>query len=863
MGGKVHEKQGWNYLRKKYRIMEYIAIAVITICVVVGIISDICVSNGHVWHGIKDIDAFSLTLLQIQAGISTLTIALVALISGNISDEYMGVSISDYYLNIRPVILKQKTIIIGAMGLLFINVALHQWNLYNLVICLFWVTGILILVSIIELYALFRGKSVVMQEIEDYILYILDGNYVYEKKRDIFKNFSISWVTQNEKQSYYEYEQYLSVFKCFIESLLTYKNNQCIQDIEIECVKISHCFLCEEKVQSCLNGINFIQDIYEKMWIFVRDNDVKSLNIEARFNVFGQVVPELQKSMKNMATNEVEECLNWKCLSDDIARVVLEFNYNSEPDDVIGELENVINFSRFLGYYLKERKNRYNEENVINHAFWGEILKTLYFSVYNVSDSVQEIYLLHKIKLYFAYSYGLVINDLGFIVKEYLYFNTMSQYHYDRNKYFDLLCISMHCYLYYLGKKEGDDCVLPEIKNVAKEIIEDNRIKNIFKCFLYNSFSRDDGMFETDIEKAIYNLVSRYEMFPKYANAKTMIMQDVVQEFYVFMVLYCENLYYFKDILPKALKNEMNMYYSRFLGEKESHTKEVFTKLYMLVESGKTKEAVSNEVNLLYNKFENYILKRYKEEAVTEAEQKQKEYIENVDEKSLIRQIKEQTYAHISNVFEPIVDSTLPKKNVMKIRLLRCSYLTDRIQSENINGFFSSMDGVLVSNLIAILLKIRAVSEKNRRDFLDDIEYIQTLKNKDINMLIGSEFILKNQDYKMKKDFDKYTESCTCIFTGGTNAGLALKEGGIKFSIQDVNVSIHPMTFQESDSEYDSNQDKYIYKIKGNVPAYFEKDELKTYIFNERKILDVSIKVTLTVKEKDIGYVFHRGWDES
>lgn len=66
------------------------------------------------------------------------------------------------------------------------------------------------------------------------------------------------------------------------------------------------------------------------------------------------------------------------------------------------------------------------------------------------------------------------------------------------------------------------------------------------------------------------------------------------------------------------------------------------------------------------------------------------------------------------------------------------------------------------------------------------------------------------------------------------------------------------MTFEESHSKYESSEGKYLYEMRGGVPAYFDRDELETYIYNERKILDISIKVTLSIVGKDLGYVFYR-----
>ena len=92
----------WNRMRKQNRNLESMILIIIAACFLLG---GWCDWNALVkekaWIFINDIDAFSLTILQIQASTATLIIAIIALITGNISDSYMGVSVSDFYLNIN------------------------------------------------------------------------------------------------------------------------------------------------------------------------------------------------------------------------------------------------------------------------------------------------------------------------------------------------------------------------------------------------------------------------------------------------------------------------------------------------------------------------------------------------------------------------------------------------------------------------------------------------------------------------------------------------------------------------------------------------------------------------------------------
>ena len=122
----------WKKIRKKYFLLEISGIVGIIVCLVLGICLDWNVLvKKNILISINDIESFSLTILQIQATVGTLIIAIIALITGNISDSYMGVSVSDFYLNIKPWKLKQKILIFISLGLCLAEIFFHLLKLYN------------------------------------------------------------------------------------------------------------------------------------------------------------------------------------------------------------------------------------------------------------------------------------------------------------------------------------------------------------------------------------------------------------------------------------------------------------------------------------------------------------------------------------------------------------------------------------------------------------------------------------------------------------------------------------------------------------------------------------------------------------
>ena len=93
----------WDLYRKKIQYKEILVIIFAVLMAVSGVIFDFLVARGCIFLEVNDLNEVSLVLLQIQATITTLTLTIIALLSGNISDFYMGISISAYFLEIRPV----------------------------------------------------------------------------------------------------------------------------------------------------------------------------------------------------------------------------------------------------------------------------------------------------------------------------------------------------------------------------------------------------------------------------------------------------------------------------------------------------------------------------------------------------------------------------------------------------------------------------------------------------------------------------------------------------------------------------------------------------------------------------------------
>ena len=300
----------WKKIQKAYRTRELIGIIGMIMSIIIGAICDWNVLvERNILIPMDDIESFSLTILQIQATVGTLIFTIIALITGNISDSYMGVSISDFYLNIKPWKLTQKVLIVVSLGLCLAGVIFHSLGLYNIVFYLFIATLIAILISILEIYSAFKGRNKQNQEIESYVNYMLESDLGYDKKLNIYQNFVLDWKKVVDSQDKQSYEKFLEIFEKCMSALWTYRTDEALSSIEQQCYNISYCLLGSEKKALKEKGLEFVQEAYDILWNVIYNCIVENrllLNqYKSEFPLFTEICSELIRSIDEMNVEDV------------------------------------------------------------------------------------------------------------------------------------------------------------------------------------------------------------------------------------------------------------------------------------------------------------------------------------------------------------------------------------------------------------------------------------------------------------------------------------------------------------------------------------------------------------------------------
>jgi len=119
---------------------------------------------------IKDTEGLFLTLFTVQASVSTVSIAIVSIITGLINEYVLGISISGFITNLKPKIFKHNRLIITNLLVTFFNYICLSYTLFNLCIALFAISICVTILLIREIYVVFLGKNNIRSEIENFVL---------------------------------------------------------------------------------------------------------------------------------------------------------------------------------------------------------------------------------------------------------------------------------------------------------------------------------------------------------------------------------------------------------------------------------------------------------------------------------------------------------------------------------------------------------------------------------------------------------------------------------------------------------------------------------------------------------------------
>lgn len=603
----------WESIKSKQLKDEFLWIVCFVVYILSGVIGDCLSKGGHPILFVENLDGVSLVILQIQGTLDTLSIAILSLLGGRVSELYMGIPLIDFALNRKPRWLRQKRIINSLIILLSINVCFHLLKLYNIVFTLFLVSEGLICFSVKEIYEVFSGHIELGNEIETYLLDQMEIG-MHSDKINLLHKFCNEWKSKIVNQSEPEYKSYQKTFDVIFHKLFLDKapNNRtelqkCIYDV-------LYALLHSERPAIKKRGLCFVRETYSKAWSCVLADKNAVLSFSDGFYLFHTISDELQETVGQLPVAEVERALQWFATAENVLLVSCWVAWEEERQKEFLALNR---FARAMGYYIA--KNRDQEWHAV---IWEKPLEYLRFPILCPEDRQDEMRQQQSTMLFY-YAVGLVNFNMLNILGNSLYARAIPRLYRPVDKYHALLVLKIHCYIYYLADYESNACISNDKQKACKTFLRSDKIRRAFSDFLYR-ISSSEEIFNQDLEKLLLWQLEGFEYFPTGATAKTMIMGDVVRNYVLFITLYLFGEHDPYHLMDQVLSDEMVSYQLPLYLEKSDTTINLIDNFLMLLSTSEN-YAHEEKAREIYMALERKTKQRLKKIELSEAAQQPQE----------------------------------------------------------------------------------------------------------------------------------------------------------------------------------------------------------------------------------------------
>lgn len=832
--------------KDKLQIIEIVAVVAMAIIIIIGIVFDVLVHNDHIFWIIADLREFSMIILQIQAGVSTLAVAVLALISGMSGHEMYGISITRYYMSDRMQILKQLVVIISAISLVFLGVICELFELYNLVFASFFCEWVLICFSVTSILPVFGGKGNWKREIRTYLEKNIDSPCPDHKL--IVQFLSSCKPGQNN----YEWNDQQELIWKSLVSLLKENSTESLEIINQDYCDLIGIFLKSNETSEVKRGLTLLQETYEKIWIFIINNREVEYGTAGLLKLYSNLYEDCRIALAHLSLQDIEECFDHEWFFENVARVDSYYMKDNQE-----KYENACKYVELLSQYighLINNKTLGTELSEYSRHYWGKALKDQQFGVYNIPEENKDAYQMHRCKLYLGYTISMIIDGHTDLIEKYYLESDFYKIRSDRCQLIYRLAVA--CYLFYLAEMESIYLVPQEAKKCADEILASRAFKGQFTALLeQGKWDKNSDFYQNDCAVVIEELLKPYERF-KDGQAKKLIIEPTVQLFYIFVQCYIAD-YNYQEIFISDDFDKVQSQILAFLdsGSRE-YTKKVFRLLYERMIAISNNVNVDEKADVLFDSWEKGIVERYKNEKVKRAVEIQKEFVDN----SIVEVLKEDTREcleqHFVDSFDTIIDQTIEDTHEFRFVLMRFTSDTKYfLQEQSLRAIYEDLDGILVDNVLDYLVSVKAVSTYDRSD-KDDAQYLRDMKSAGIDLLVGSEFELRSKDYRNWKEVNDFFEGCKCIFVGGTRSALAIHKDSLRLAIRGISVSVFDSSLNsDNDVEYVEDTGKYRIRVLNGIAGEFTKEEAEQYIKNQKKVATISVKVTIKTLKPEIGFI--------
>lgn len=827
--------------------------------IVVGVMLEYMISSGSWGTVLVILPELSYALLQIQATLTTLTIAVIALLSGNMGATHMGISIAKYSISIRPCFFKIPRIIVTEFIFLLVSIISCINALYNIQMTVFFADCVVILVSIFEILSLFEGVRGFQCEIEQYTKWIFTNSDDYNSYG---QDFVDDWKDNTAKQSIEDFKAWEKVFLMLIIRMLS-KENDIDSLNSISFNMVSYLLKCDNTIYK-FRGLLLTRNFYESINLWINQNPDESKKLRKQIHLLDRIFHEWYRAFLLVEQEEIENDIDWDSFSETVIRVASCIGYDN--NDNMSEMNAINSIAVSLGDIIK---NLTYVGKRIDLDKWEKMITPIFrYYPFGVPENKVLFYGESLAIKDFNTCYGYIMNGNVEIIKNTIFTRDLENHYREQNEALVLRVTLIHCFMYYLAFRENEDSVEDTVRNSIKEVLLDPKTVSTMGRFLI-SLSDDTVILSNRMENRIENILKRYEQFPKHLAGKLMVMTDVVRDYYLYLALVLYGNYRYSKNLVRTLdynkyfayllEIQQQRHYSGDANNGDNYDMKNRALIYRLKEisclfSSKIGEndyfSISNKrIELL----EQALKTMHKATIEDDARMENIKYKTEETEKTVISVIKE----GIENRFLQL--ETGEFKNEENLFQWTIPVSVRGCDKKLFNEMQKNATGMIIDNtlfniynwLIEILKKKYGVEVINRDyEYKDDNAFIEYLGVKNYEYYYGNQYAFEPSDFKRNDAFSRLFEGETCNYSFYVNYGIAAREGALSFDLDDVLVDIHAPLLYEIKAKKNEETGVYNYYTHGAVIDFAE-NELMEYIQESELIVDVKIKVSLGVNLGD------------
>lgn len=810
---------------------------ILIIPILIGAFIEYSVHCGKYLFTVKNLNEISLSLVQIQTTMTTLIIAVIALLSGSTSKSYFGISVNSYYLENKPRILKFKTVLIYEFILIALSIIGHTFDYYNFVITVFTTALFIILFFVLQIFDVYKGKNRVIDDIKPYFEKLIENT---DKYKDLGQKFVSDWKAIASTQTQDEFDEYFRLHIKLISRIIKKDKDTDVANVLNETMAM-HLLKCENLLTR-IKGLEYVINVYNKLSDLFIQKSIREGIPDKKIELICRVENEWQNAVYALKIKDLENLKIGLFLRNVL--IVAAYTKNETEKEIAQEI------GYTMGFILNTQKK---QGCIINPFHWYELININHNDLFcqNSSQRLSKEILRYEAILNFKLCKGYLLNGQIDLVKVAIFQKVPSiikrlndqKLSKDQFSAIILEILLIHCFMYHVSFRIDPTFIKSNIQKEIKKLISDSDVVENTQHIIRQLIVQPDFLTK-ELEHTMEGMINECQSYnneERFGEVIECIQKNVVKEYFLYIVLMVSGFSRLKsnNVLELLDTTEYKVYISdgirKSLEKNFSELEKVLAPYYRF------------DIKNMLNSFNQFMRKKIKIEKLN------KNHIE-FKKDEIQKQIRTVLLRKFKKYFGDFSDPCdIPDENIHEYPDICIFESQDFIESFNMGIGESYFEAPFVKliDFISTKLKKLGVDEKNRsNDFKNDHEFKDFIENGNYNILIGDQSSFSQIDYSNSNS--GFLNGKKLIAIPNSKVGIATNIGEIYIKLDDVKIDIQaPKLERINPEDYFKNEETGLitYPKDDSFSSEYSEREFEELIKKERVIISIYFSLTFGVNQ--------------